>query len=172
MLKIYAARGMTGRKAIDVYYEAKAEKKYLEKHGITVLDPVAEEGVKPRAKKIKTTYTQLIKFWSRDKEMIRQCNVVFDMTPWLKSEGVAHEIAYARYHLWKPVVRVYTEKNPKPSKGSVAYFEDDLLARDIDHAIYEVNKRWGTWYKRFIWRIALYNRCYIKAVWYRLQEWK
>ena len=173
MLTVYTARGMTGRKAKDVYFEAKRDKKYLEKHGFVVLDPVAEEGVKPKKQAIKTTYRQLVKFWNRDKEMIRTANVLFDMTPWLKSEGVSHEIAYARYHLWKPVVRVYDpEKNPRPSAGSVAYFEDDLLARDIDHAIYESEKRWGTWYKRVIWRAMVYNRCLIKALWYRLKEWK
>lgn len=170
-LKVYTARGMTGRKAIDVYYEAKRDKRYLEKHGFTVLDPVAEEGVRPKKKAIKTTYKQLVKFWNRDKQMIREAHVLFDMTPWLKSEGVSHEIAYARYHLWKPVVRVYNEKYPRPSAGSVAYFEDDLLARDIDHAIYESERKWGTFYRRFVWRVMLYNRCLLKALWYRLKEW-
>ena len=161
---------MSGRSMKEVYYEAKKERQYLERQGFRVLDPVSEEGVRPRNKNIQATYKELVKFWKRDKEMIRQANMVFDMTPWLKSEGVAHEIGYARYHLWKPVFRVYG-KEKRPSAGSVAYFEDDVLAKDIDHAIYKAEQMFGTWYKRFVWRIALYNRCWLKAEWYRLLSW-
>lgn len=170
MISIYLARGMTGRSMKEVYYEAKRERSYLEKAGFKVLDPVSEEGVKPKNKNIQATYKQLVTFWKRDKEMIRQANMVFDMTPWLKSEGVTHEIGYARYFLWKPVIRVYG-KEKRPSAGSVAYFEDDILAKDIDHAIYKAENLYGTWYKRFKWRLDLYNRCYLKACYYKLLEW-
>lgn len=170
MISIYCARGMTGRSMKEVYHEARKERLYLEKHGFKVLDPVSEEGVRPRNRKIQSTYKQLIGFWKRDKEMIREANIIFDMTPWLKSEGVTHEIGYARYHLWKPVFRVYGREK-RPSAGSVAYFEDDVLAKDIDHAVYKAEQLFGTQYKRLKWRLSLYNRCVLKAWWHKLQEW-
>lgn len=171
MISVYLARAMTGRSMKEVYYEAKKERIYLEKHGFKVLDPVSEEGVRPKNKNIQATYRQLVTFWARDKEMIRQAHMVFDMTPWMKSEGVTHEIGYARYFLWKPVVRVYG-KEKRPSAGSVAYFEDDVLAKDLDHAIYKAEQLYRTWYKRFKWRLLLLNRCLLKFFWYQLLEWK
>lgn len=155
----------------EVFYEARKERKYLEKSGFKVLDPVSEEGVRPKNNKIQATYKQLVSFWRRDKEMIREANVLFDMTPWMKSEGVTHEIGYARYFLWKPVIRVYG-KEKRPSAGSVAYFEDDVLAKDLDHAIYKAENLYGTWYRRFKWRLLLLNRCILKWMFYQLQEWK
>lgn len=171
MIKVYLARAMTGRLMRTVYLEARRQKRYLESHGFYVLDPVAEENVRPKKQRIQTNYRQLVRYWTRDKEMIREAHVVFDMTPWLKSEGVAHEIGYARYFLWKPIVRVYSKRFARPSKGSVAFFEDDLLATDMDHAIRESKKRWGTWFKRLKWRLSLYNRSFLKAIFYKLQGW-
>jgi len=132
---------------------------------------VAEEGVKPKKKKLQSSYQDMVKFWKRDKEMIRQAHVVFDMTPGMKSEGVAHELAYGRYFLWKPVVRVYKDGN-LPPKGSVAFFEDDLLARSLPEACAVALKHWGTWQKRFMWRAKLLVRCLPKAILYQIQEWK
>ena len=58
--------------------------------------------------------------------MIRDAHVVFDLSGGAKSEGCAHEVGYARYFLYKPVVRLY------PFLGSsVARLEDDYIVASL-----------------------------------------
>lgn len=171
MIKVYLARGMSGRIKEEVVKEALADKVLLEAAGFTVLCPVTEEKVKPTKETLLASYEQMIQFWHRDKEMIREANLVFDMTPHLKSEGVAHELGYARYHLWKKVIRVYPI-NQLPNPASIAYFEDDYVTDSILDAIGEAYRTHGTLWKRLKWRLNLYKRCWLKAIVNRLKEWK
>lgn len=171
MIKAYTAGAMTGLTGRELVQRSRQVSKILGTYGIQVLDPVIAEGVKPTNKVTAATYGQMVRFWKRDKEMIREAHVVIDLTPERKSEGVAHELGYARYFLFKPVVRVYLNGS-RPSISSVAYFEDDLLVDSLEEAAIKINERWGTWRKRFWWRLALYNRCYISALKYKLGEWK
>lgn len=169
-MRVYTAGAMTGLSGEELVERSLHVGQVLSDHQIEVLDPVSEEGVKKSTKSIQSTFKDLTVFWKRDKEMIRRAHVIFDITPEKKSEGVAHEIGYARYHLWKPVVRVYMNGG-MPTKASVAYFEDDLLCGSLEEACEVANELWGTAFKRVIWRLSLYNRCLIKSLRYKLQEW-
>ncbi len=171
MIKIYLARAMSNRIKEDVYNEAIQDKSFLERAGITVLDPVIEEGVCPTKEVLMASYEQMTTFWKRDKQMIREAHAVLDMTPVMKSEGVAHELGYARYHLWKKIIRVYPV-NKLPPKGSVAYFEDDYLTDNLLDAVRELYQTHGTVWKRIKWRLAILNRCLIKAFIFHLGEFK
>lgn len=171
MLKVYLAHGMTGRPGTEVVAESEIALKILNDNGIEVLDPVTAEKVKPSEAKINTPYNTLDGYWRRDKEMIREAHALIDLTPDRKSEGVSHEIGYARYHLWKKVIRVYP-KGKIPSNLSVAFFEDDYITDSLEEAAKEVIKTHGTWYKRFTWRLKLYLRSWPKSVYYRAMEWK
>lgn len=175
-MKAYIAHAMTGRSGEDMLAESKLAAYALANWNIEALDPVIAEGITPAVKKLGTEirggkgddYERFKGYWKRDKEMIREAHVLIDMTPHMKSEGVSHEIGYARYFLWKPVVRV---GNAFPLI-SVAHFEDDILATDIWDAAVKINDKFGTFWKRFVWRVKLYNRCILKALWYKLGEWK
>lgn len=170
-IKIYAAAKMTGRDKKEMVEMALKNKKIFEGMGIMVLDPILEEHVKPVKGALVDTPTSLIKdYWNRDKQMIREAHVVVDTTPEQKSEGSAHEIGYARYFLWKPVVRMYSGEN-KPL-SAIVFFEDDLIVHSVEEAAIQIHKYWGTWAKRFMWRLSLYNRCWFKALRYKLMEWK
>jgi len=167
---IYTAAKMTGRDQKEMVELAKENKKKFESLGVTVLDPILEENVKPLHKLLVDTPMSLLKgYWKRDKEMIRKAHVVVDTTPEMKSEGSAHEIGYARYFLWMPVIRLYT-KDTGPT-SAIVFFEDDLVVRSVEEAAIQINKYWGTWCKRFLWRLGIYNKSYIKAIWYRLLKW-
>jgi|WetSurMetagenome_2_1015567.scaffolds.fasta_scaffold605081_2 hypothetical protein len=171
MVKIYCAAKMTGRDKKEMVEMAIANKKIFESLGIKVLDPILEEKVKAVKGALVDTPTNLVKdYWTRDKQMIREAHVIVDTTPEDKSEGVAHEIGYARYHLWKPVVRMY---RPGAVPASlIAVFEDDLIVHGVEEAAIQIQKYWGSWAKRMMWRVSLYNRCFLKAAWYKLLEWK
>lgn len=171
MIKVYLAHGMTGRPGTEVVAESELALKILNENGIEVLDPVTAEKVKPSKAKINTPYDTLDGYWRRDKEMIREAHVLIDLTPDRKSEGVSHEIGYARYHLWKKVVRVYP-KDRIPSNLSVAFFEDDYITDSLEKAAKEIIRTHGSFTKRIAWRLNLYRRSWFKAIYYRLKEWK
>jgi len=170
MITVYTAQKMTGRSQAEMVDLAKKAKRIFESSGIRVLDPVLEEHVKHTNQPLQDKPLSLLHdYWTRDKAMIREANVVVDLTPEMKSEGVAHEIGYARYGLWKPIVRVYGEGS-KPA-SMIAIFEDDLIVHSLEEAAVQINKYWGSLLKRIMWRISLYNRCLPKWVLYQLQEW-
>jgi hypothetical protein len=161
---------MTGRDQSEMVDLAKKAKKLFNGFGIYVYDPVLEEHVQSVKSPLVDKPLSLLKdYWTRDKDMIRKANVVVDLTPEMKSEGVAHEIGYARYGLWKPIVRVYCEGS-KPA-SLIAIFEDDLIVHSLEEAAVQIKKYWGTWPRRLMWRISLFNRCFPRWCWYQLKEW-
>lgn len=171
MLKIYLARSMTHRIKEEVVAEAKADKEFFEKAGLIVFDPVAEEQVKPTKEKLVASKKAMDQYWPRDKQMIREAHAVLDMTPHMKSFGTEKELGYARYHLWKKVVRVFP-KGELPVSSCVAYLEDDDVVDTKEMALESLLRTHGTLWKRLKWRALLYKRCYLKAVYNRLKEWK
>lgn len=170
-VRLYLARSMTGRVKEDVVAEALKDKEYLETAGFEVLCPVISEKVEPTKQVLLSSKAKMDEYWPRDKAMIRAAHLVLDMTPAMKSEGVAHELGYARYHLWKPVVRVYSD-GKLPVKSSVAYYEDDFIASSLLEAVGYIHSTHGTLLRRFKWRFAMYSRCLLKAWYYKLREWK
>ena len=170
-IKIYTAAKMTGRDRKEMVETAIRNKKIFDSCGITVLDPILEEHVKPIKGALVDTPMSLLKdYWKRDKQMIREAHVLVDTTPEEKSEGSAHEIGYARYFLYKPIVRMYTS-SAKPL-SMIVYFEDDLIVHSPEEAAIQIQKMWGTWARRAMWRLSMYNRCLLKSILYKIQEWK
>jgi len=170
-LKIYLARAMTGRVKAEVLAEALHDNHLVEGWGAIPLDPVTQEGIEAVPDIISAPETQLRQFWKRDKEMIREAHIVFDMSPKMKSEGVAHEVGYARYFLWKPVIRVYPSRDEIPAV-SVAREEDDYLASSLIDALQYATMHYDTQRQRIIWRWKLLKRCLWKFLVYQLGEWK
>lgn len=170
-LSVYLARSMTHRIKEEVVAEATADKEFFEKAGIIVYDPVAEEQVKPTKEKLIASKKAMEQFWPRDKQLIRMVHVVVDMTPHMKSFGTEKELGYARYHLWKKVVRVFPT-GELPVASCVAYLEDDSVVDSKEMALESILRTHGTLWKRLKWRINIYRRCWFKAFIYRLKEWK
>lgn len=170
-IKIYTAAKMTGRDQAEMVEMARKNKKIFEAAGIIVLDPIIEEHVKATNAPLVDKPINVLKgYWTRDKAMIREAHVVVDTTPELKSEGSAHEIGYARYALWKPVVRLY--QGQAKVLSPIVYFEDDLIVHSTEEAAIQIQKYWGTWFKRFLWRVGMLNRCFPKWFFNQLLEWK
>jgi hypothetical protein len=170
-MKVYTAKSMSGRDAFEAYRTSINEKMLLECFGMTVLDPLLEEKVQPVHKPIQASKADMDKFWPRDKEMIREANIVFDMTPTIYSEGRSHELGYARYFLWKPIVRVFPP-GEIPWEGSVAHYEDDVVVDSIIDACAIAHDQWGTRKKRILWRLKLLWRCLPKFLRFQIGEWK
>lgn len=171
MVKVYLCRAMTGMIAADVVKQAKQDKSILESYGFTVLCPVIAEKVEAFPTKIGASKKLMDTYWFRDKEMIREANVVFDMSPHVPSLGVIREHGYARYHLWKKTISVFPP-GKIPKEGAVCHYEDDYVTDSLMDAAYEAYRTHGTLWRRLKWRLGVYNRSWLRAIWYRLCEWK
>lgn len=170
-IKCYVARAMTGRVKEDVVREAVADKEFLEKAGFIVLDPVTSEGVQPTKQVLRSSKRAMDEYWPRDKQMIREAHVIFNMSPHTPSLGVIREHGYARYNLWKKVISVFPA-GKLPISSSVAFYEDDYVTDSLMDAIGEAYRTHGTLWKRLVWRAKLINRCLLKWIRYQIGEWK
>lgn len=170
MIKIYTARGMTHRIKEEVVQEAADDATWLRSAGFTVLCPVERENVEPTKQVLRSSRKAMESYWPEDKRMIREAHVVFDMSPHLNSEGTKHELGYARYFLWMPVVRIFPY-GKLPISSSVARFEDDYICDSLEEATEYVYRTHGTWFKRFVWRLNMYKRCRLKALVYEIMGW-
>lgn len=156
---------MTGRTGEDLVDETVWAMGVLQKYGIRVLDPVRAEGIVPTKARVASSPENLNRYWKRDKELIRASDVVLDLTGSHKSAGVEHEVGYARYFLWIPVVRVW------PRLGvSVAKLEDDLIVDNLETAAFEIQERWGTYSKRLMWRLRLLNKSLLRHLWFQFRR--
>jgi nucleoside 2-deoxyribosyltransferase len=162
---------MSGRIKEEVVREALQDKEELEFLGFKVLCPVVTENILPTQENLQASVEQMNEFWYRDKRMIEEADVLFDMTPERKSEGVAHEIGYARYFLYKPVIRVYPQ-GKLPPFSSVSYYEDDAIVDSLHEALEYADKIHGTLLKRLWWRFKLYLRCFPKMLRVFITSWK
>lgn len=173
MIRAYTARQMTGLLWADIVTQAAEDVALLSDYGIHALDPVLAEveqlGSIPPGR-VGDEKVDLTHHWRRDKRMIRHAHVLIDLSPEAKSEGIAHEIGYARYFLWRPIVRVF-RKGPAPSV-SIAFFEDDVICESLEDAAELIHLFWGTWWRRARWRTKMYARSRLKALWYELASWK
>lgn len=166
-VRVYLAHAMTGRTGDELLAESKKAAEIAAKYGVELLDPVVAENVHKSKKPLRNKQAALNEYWRRDKEMIRQAHVLLDYTGPAKSEGVAHEIGYARFALWKPVVRLWPNLGP-----SVAWIEDDVIVNEPEAAFKAISDQWGSWGKRLRWRANMLWRSLPRWLYYQLLEWK
>lgn len=164
---VYTAKAMTGLDGQMLIKQAYYNKGFLEAKGINVLDPVLTEEEFIGAGALHNPQDQLKHYWARDKVMIRQAHVLLDVTGSSPSEGKAHEVGYARYCLWKPVVRICPNLGP-----SVAWLEDDVIVQNLGEAADVIIARWGTVELRMAWRHEMLERCFPKWQQFQLEEFK
>ncbi len=166
----YVAHAITGRTGSALNAESRATKRALLKYGIVGLDPVLLEKIPDTDEVIPNRPDvggQVI--WGGDEAAIREAHVLLDITPELKSEGVMWETGYARFFLWKPVIRVY---RPDSSPHMAMVFKGDAITYSLEEAAEVIHERWGTRKKRFIWRIKMLFRSIPKFIKYQIQEFK
>lgn len=163
MIKAYTCQRMTGRFCDEMLREAEMLKRVLTNYGIVILNPVLEEGI-PDVHELLHNVTpgKLEEFWRRDKEMIRESDVVIDYITMNKSDGSNKEVGYNRWCLWKPTIRVW-----EGAGGFISRIEDDIVVPNIIDAVTMVNEKWGTYEKLGQWRKDMLDRCYPKWLEYQ-----
>lgn len=139
---VYLACRMSGRSKIAMIKEAREAVATLTKYGITCISPVLEEKVdETPGLLVGFTEEELRAEWVKDKEFIKQAHIVFDLSAAspIRSEGAVHEFLYARYALFKPVVRLF----PKGLGPSITRLENAVIVQTLDEAGVEIVTRWG-----------------------------
>lgn len=169
-LKVYMARAMSGLPADEVVAIAKEQKAFLEACGYEVLCPVVSENVKAVKKPIQSTKKLMDTYWARDKQMIREADIVFIMSPDRGSLGCIREYGYARYHLQKKVITVFPQ-GKLPPEGAVAYYEDDFVTDSLIIAAGEGLRTHGTYFGRLKWKLGILNKSILKSLLHQAQEW-
>ncbi len=149
---VYLACRMSGRSRPVMIKEAKEAVETLAKYGIKCISPVLEENIEDTpGLLIPFSDEELLREWRKDKEFIKQCHVVLDLSSAsrIRSEGAVHEFGYARYALFKPVARLF----PNGLGPSITKLEDCLVVQTLDEAGLEILTRWGTRWSRIKWRL-------------------
>jgi hypothetical protein len=106
--------------------------------------------------------------WPMDKNALNNCYVFVNLRADEKSFGCEDEYGRHRYSEWQPVVRV----SPKHAGGyvSIANYQTDIIVPTIEQAAIVIKQRWGTWEKRFYWKMGIFFNSGFKWLWRQLRR--
>lgn len=162
-IKIYTCQRMTGRFKDEMRVEADMLVRVGENRGYTILNPVIEEHIPYEHDVLEPVPPETVaRFWARDKEMIREADLVLDFNTDNRSDGSNKEIAYARFALWKPVVRVVSHPG-----FLISRLEDDVVVESLAAGYDLVDERFGSYEKLGKWRVDMLARSHSKWVEYQ-----
>lgn len=163
MIKIYTCQAMTGRFCDEIRNEAEMLKRVLSNYGFGILNPVLEEGVPNEHVLLENVpVATLEKYWRRDKEMIRESDIVIDYKTQNRSDGSNKEVGYNRFCLWKPTVRVWDGPG-----ALISRIEDDVVMPKLTDALELIAEKWGNYEKLGAWRKDMLERSYPKWLSYQ-----
>jgi len=152
-IKIYTCQRMNGRFMDEMRSEADMLVRTLGNYGFIALNPVIEEQVPYIHDLLAVGNPETLhKYWRRDKGMIREADILLDYNTEGKSDGTNNEVAYARYCLWKPVVRVWSGPG-----GAISRIEDDIVVPSLYDALRFIKQQWGTYEQLGAWREAMWR---------------
>jgi hypothetical protein len=162
-ITIYTAQRMSGRMCDEMLREAEMLKRVLNNYGFKVLNPVIEEGIEDIHEPLENVHPgDLFKFWKRDKEMIRESDILIDYLTMNKSDGSNKEVAYSRFCLWKPTIRVW-----EGAGALISRIEDDIVVSYLTEAVDIINEKWNTKEKLGLWRKEMLERSFPKWIKYQ-----
>ena len=160
---IYTSQQMTGRMCDEMRVEADMLVRVGENYGFEILNPVIEENISYEHKLLENVpQKKLEQFWQRDKEMIRESDILVDYFTHNLSDGSNNEVAYNRWCLWKPTIRVWVGKG-----GLISKIEDDIVVPTYVDALKYIEYEWGTYEKLGKWRKEMLKRCIPKWIAYQ-----
>jgi len=155
-IKVYVAHAMTGKMKDELVREAEYTTRQLQAYGFEVLDPIVAENIQDvHEPLVQLDSETLERHWRRDKEMLKEADLMLDFNACNKSDGVAKELGYTRFCLWKPVIRVF------PNCGiNISRIEDDVIVETLPEAIQIMNEKYGSFVKLHMWRQKMLDRSF------------
>lgn len=160
MLKVYVAQRMTGQYCDEMVTEALKASRALANFGFHALSPVLNEAISNKHELLPdTSLEDLRKHWQKDKRLLQDAHIVLDLNGLGKSDGVNTELGYARFFLWKPVIRIH------PKAGMlISTLEHDVVVASLSDALLFMRETWGTKRQLLWWRLKVLNRSLLKFV--------
>ena len=156
MISAYTSQRMTGRFCDEMLVEAQMLVRVLGNYGIKALNPVLEERVPNEHILLPMVSDDVLnRYWHRDKEMIREADILIDYLTQNLSDGSNKEVGYSRWCLWKPTISVWNGRG-----ALISRIEDDIVVPTLTDAIEVINARWGTYEKLGQWRTEMLERSY------------
>lgn len=166
--RLYLACKMTGRSRKDQVLRARHLCAVFRKAGLDPISPVIEEKVRIRKGALKNlSRLSLHKKWKMDKNIIAwktHAVVMDDATA--KSFGMEREYALNRFLWWKPTILLME----RPGL-TIADFEDDLISNDEEDIAHYLKEKHGNIYKRWKWRLSMFNRSLPKFIVGHIWQW-
>ena len=156
MISAYTSQRMTGRFCDEMLVEAQMLVRVLGNYNIRALNPVLEEQIPSEHILLPMVPEEtLARFWRRDKEMIRESDILIDYLTQNMSDGSNNEVGYNRWCLWKPTVRVWNGKG-----ALISRIEDDIVVPTLLDAIQLINEKWPTPEALGQWRTEMLERSF------------
>jgi hypothetical protein len=163
MIKAYTSQRMTGHHCDEMLVEAQMLVRVLGNYGITALNPVLEENIPKEHILLPNVAPETLeKFWHRDKQMIRESDILIDYLTQNMSDGSNNEVGYNRWCLWKPTIRVWNGKG-----ALISRMEDDIVVPTLLDAITLINEKFGTYEQLGQWRTEMLERSFPKWLAYQ-----
>lgn len=165
MIKAYTCQSMTGRMCDEMIVEARMLERVLSNYNIQILNPVLAELEFIPNEHITLPNVppdMLEKFWKMDKRMIRESDIVIDYKTQNKSDGSNNEVAYNRFGLWKPTIRVWDGPG-----ALISRMEHDVIVPTLQDAMNVIHERFGTYEKLGVWRKEMVERSFPKWLQYQ-----
>lgn len=168
---VYVACRMTGRDKAEQIDRAQYVFRILRAYGMNPISPVFDEGVdyKKGEPLIPMCAKELLEHWERDKYIIRRvAHVVLLDGADEASIGMTREYGLNRYCLWKPTIILWERQ-----RGiNVSHFEDDLSTYSLVKAVDIIASRFGTPWKRRVWRAKMLLRSLPRWIVDQLYAWR
>jgi len=163
-IRVYTAQRMTGRYQDEMRAEADMLVRAIRNYGFIALNPVIEENIPLLHELLPPSPTEKLEaYWRRDKEMIREADVLLDYDTQNHSDGANKEVGYSRWCLWKPTVRVWSGPG-----GAISQIEDDIVVKTLPEAMSLITTKWGTYAQLAIWRKEMWGRCFHRWLGYQV----
>lgn len=152
---VYVACPMTGYDKQEMIRQSKMACSILRRYGLVPWSPVLEEKIDGKGLLENSKQTLDWKWEELDKSALNRCFVFLNIRFDEKSFGCEKEGGRHRFSEWQPTVMV----SPKHFAGyySIANYEDDLIVGSIEEAARQIQGRWGTWRKRFVWKLKIFR---------------
>jgi hypothetical protein len=162
---------MTGRDKAEQIDRALYVCDKCKQWGLTPISPVFDEEVEYKKGEalIPMCPNELKQHWERDKYIIRRvAHVVLLDGADEASIGMIREYGLNRYCLWKPTIILWE----RPRGINVSYFEDDFSTYELSDSLNLIYTKFGTPWKRRVWRAKMLLRSIPRWVVDQLFAWR
>ena len=159
-VSVYPCIPMTGKTGRQVWRMYREQRLDYAREGVSTISPVPAENIKANHRLVGDRRgIEAIKIWNKDGIQIQKAPVIAFEKRCMNSQGSIAELTKGRGSLFKITVFIH----PKP--GFISRAQYDICATTRKKAAKEINRRFGTRYKRIKYRLfTIWPRFIFKGI--------